>query len=172
MTRPMLILLTALIMSASPCLADWEEASGAYERGDYATAFREYRKLAETGDPSAEASLAYFYEKGLGTKQDYREAARLYHSAVSKDLLIANLYLGHLYAKGLGVQKDEAKAVGFFEVVARHGVVEAQEQLGTLLMRGPSSIRNPERAKYWLRQAADKNSAIAHELLRQLEQRK
>ena len=42
------------------------EGFNAYEGGDYATALREWKPLAEQGDASAQYSLGVMYKKGQG----------------------------------------------------------------------------------------------------------
>ena len=50
----------------------------AYGRGDYATAVRLLRSLADQGNASAQHNLGVLYESGRGGRpKDRREAARL-----------------------------------------------------------------------------------------------
>src|SRR5262245_26582690 len=61
---------TALILSivylSTPAWADFQTGMEAYNSGDYATALREWRPLAELGDSTAQAALGLLYEKGRG----------------------------------------------------------------------------------------------------------
>jgi len=50
-----------------PALADLYAAQNAYNKGDFATAFREYKALAELGQPLAQANIAMLYAAGRGT---------------------------------------------------------------------------------------------------------
>ncbi len=45
-------------------------ALAAYQRGDYATALREWRPLAEQGNAKAQYNLGFMYRYGLGVPQD------------------------------------------------------------------------------------------------------
>src|SRR5262245_24315669 len=45
-------------------------AESAYNRGDYATAMRLLRPVAEKGDAKAQKNLGNMYAKGLGVPQD------------------------------------------------------------------------------------------------------
>ncbi len=60
----------ALIL-ATPVLAGFQEGVDAYERGDYDTALKEFRPLAEQGHASAQFNLGIMYYKGQGVLQDY-----------------------------------------------------------------------------------------------------
>jgi TPR repeat protein len=47
------------------------EALAAYAKGDYATALRLWRPLADRGDPGAQSMLGDMYDEGWGAPQDY-----------------------------------------------------------------------------------------------------
>jgi TPR repeat protein len=52
----------------------FEDAAAAYERGDYKTASRLWRTLAEQGLAMAQLNLGIMYAKGNGVPQDYVQA--------------------------------------------------------------------------------------------------
>lgn len=54
------------------------------ERGDYATAFQEFRYLAEQGLAIAQSNLGAMYYKGLGVLQDYVQAHMRFNLAASQ----------------------------------------------------------------------------------------
>ncbi len=56
----------------------------AYQRGDYATALREFRRLAEQGDAEAQFNLGSMYYHGYGVPQDYVQAHMWYKLAASR----------------------------------------------------------------------------------------
>ncbi len=56
-----------------PAGADFQAGFAAHNRGDYATALREFRPLAEQGDVDAQFNLGLMYSKGQGVPQDYAE---------------------------------------------------------------------------------------------------
>ncbi len=60
----------------APAWAGVSEGKAAAKRGDYATALRELRPLAEQGNAKAQSGLAVMYFLGLGVPQDYGEAAK------------------------------------------------------------------------------------------------
>jgi hypothetical protein len=65
--------LATLILYASlalPAQAGLEEGFAAYKRGDYMTALKEWRPLANAGNPIAQASLGGMYANGQGVPQD------------------------------------------------------------------------------------------------------
>ncbi len=60
----------------APAWAGFDEGVAAYKRGDYATAFREWRPLAEQGKTRAQTKIGFMYYDGQGVPQDYGEAAK------------------------------------------------------------------------------------------------
>jgi TPR repeat protein len=48
-----------------------EDGGAAYERGNYATALRLFKPLAEQGDAAAQFFLGSMYAQGKGVPQDY-----------------------------------------------------------------------------------------------------
>ncbi len=63
-----------LVMLVGPARAGFDEGVAAYGRGDYATALKEFRPLAEQGDADGQFNLGLMYELGRGVTQDYAEA--------------------------------------------------------------------------------------------------
>jgi TPR repeat protein len=66
---PVLALLLSLAAPASA--GPYEDASTAYVKGDYATALRLWRPLAEQGVEGAQYGLGLMYDKGRGVSQDF-----------------------------------------------------------------------------------------------------
>ena len=65
-----LILVFAILLFPSSTLADAQDAVAAVKRGDYQTAFKEYKYLADSGDTKAMVSIGLMYHLGQGFKQD------------------------------------------------------------------------------------------------------
>ena len=60
-----LVLTFALLIGlAAPAWAGLVEGVAAYNRGDYATALREFRPLANHGDSLAQSYLGFMYDYG------------------------------------------------------------------------------------------------------------
>ena len=69
-----------LLLATSACTSIQDEGFSAYGRGDYATALKFYRPLAEKGGPydHSQYMLGWMYANGHGVPQDYAEAAKWY----------------------------------------------------------------------------------------------
>ncbi len=80
-----LIIAVLAVMLALPVAAqDFDKGLEAAQRGDYATALREWRPLAEQGVAEARYNLGVMYEKGHGVLQDDAEAVRWYRKAAEQ----------------------------------------------------------------------------------------
>ena len=71
-----------LCASAPSCWAGFDEGLRVYERGDYATALREWGPLAEQGDAKASWNLGVIYSNGQGVPQDYAQAVIWYRRQI------------------------------------------------------------------------------------------
>ena len=54
--------------------ADFHKGKDAYDKGDYATALREWRPFAEQGDARAQTLLGTMFHRGEDVPQDYNTA--------------------------------------------------------------------------------------------------
>ncbi len=85
MRRFILALSCFVTMIAAPIFAqDFNKGLEAYRSGDFATALKEWKPLAEQGDADAQHSLGVMYESGWGVPQDDKEAVRLYTLAAEQ----------------------------------------------------------------------------------------
>lgn len=114
MMRMILVLLAMLWAMAA--FADFKAGMVAYERGDYATALREWWPLAEQNNASAQSNLGLIYSQGRGVTQDYVEAAKWYRKAAEQGHVIAQSNLALMYAYGKGVPQDYVMAHLWFNL--------------------------------------------------------
>ncbi|MEN6604756.1 MAG: tetratricopeptide repeat protein, partial [Bryobacteraceae bacterium] len=97
----------ALPSSAQPAAM---RAQDAYNRGDYATAVREWKWLATRDHELAQYNLGVMYAQGVGVAQDDAEAARWFREAAQRGHARAQYNLGSMYFNGNGVAKDYVQA--------------------------------------------------------------
>ncbi len=62
------------VLLGTPAVADFAKGLAAAERGDYTTALKEWRPLAEQGESDARSNLGEMYQHGYGVIQDFRLA--------------------------------------------------------------------------------------------------
>jgi len=63
---------------------DFEVGVEAWGRGDYDTALREFRPLAEQGHAQAQVNLGIMYSQGRGVPKDFVQAYRWYTLAADQ----------------------------------------------------------------------------------------
>ncbi len=68
------LLALVVVLVAAPACTDFDPGMEAYERGDYATALKEWRPLAEQGDADAQFNLGVMYRIGQGVPEDFVRA--------------------------------------------------------------------------------------------------
>jgi len=112
------ILIISLFMAVQACTGPIEDANKALQRGDYKTAYRLFKPLAEQGLPLAQYNLGVMYYNGQGVPKDYAEAAKWYRKAADQGLPEAQTNLGIMYIAGLGVPKDYVLAHMWFTLAA------------------------------------------------------
>ncbi len=139
-----------------PAEADFNAGVAAYKKGDYATALREFRPLAERGDAKAQYALGVMYRNGKGVPQDDAEAARWYRKAAEQGNAKAQHNLGVIYSNGQGVPRNYAEAVGWWRKAAEQGVAEAQYNLGLMYVNGEGVPRDYAQAHMWYSLAASR----------------
>jgi len=156
--------------------SDLEAGVAAYERSDFATAFRLLRPLAEQGEPlaqsrlgtmyirgegvtrnaeqgdaEAQVTLGLMYEMGIGLRQNAGKAVRWYHLAAAQGHAAAQLALGSAHHQGKGVVKDSAAAAIWYRRAAEQGDPAAQWMLGQMYATGDGIPRDDVKAYAWMR---------------------
>ncbi len=120
----------------APAWAGLDEGVAAAERGDYATALRELRPLAEQGNAWAQLMVGTMYIEGRGVTRDDAEGVRWYRKAAEQGHAATQYYLGVMYYRGQGVPQDYAKAAGWWRKAAEQGDPIAQYDLGVAYHNG------------------------------------
>jgi TPR repeat protein len=120
------LLILSFIVSSGIAFADqFEDSIAAYDRGDYATAVRLLRPLAEQGNAQAQNGLGAMYYNGKGVTQDFKEAVKWYRLAAVQGYASAQLNLGAMYYEGQGVAEDFIRAYMWLNIAAAKGNANA-----------------------------------------------
>ena len=160
--RLLKLLLIVFVCAAGPVVAGpLDDGRAAWQKGDYATAMRLWRPIADQGDANAQYNLGFMYEKGQGVPQDYATAVSWFRKAAEQGLAKAQFNLGVMYAKGQGVPQDYAAAMSWYRKAADQGYADAQTHLGLMYDNGQGVPQNYAAAVSWYRKAADKGYADA-----------
>ena len=122
-----MLLAVVVVLTAAPACTGFKAGEKtkagkeAIDRGDYATALKEWRPLAEQGEARAQTNLGVMYRLGEGVPQDDTEAVRWYRRAAEQGHTKAQFKLGAMYFMGRGVPQDDVQAHMWLNLAAAPG---------------------------------------------------
>ena len=143
------VLLFSLLLGVPSYSADFNKGLTAAQSGDFATALKEWKPLAEEGNAAAQNNLGLMYHNGWGVPQDYKEAVYWYRLAVEQGYTIAQYNLGLMYEKGKGVPQDDKEAARLYRLAAEQGDADAQGNLGVMYVFGKGVTKDFVYAHMW-----------------------
>ena len=143
------VLLFSLLLGVPSYSADFNKGLTAAQSGDFATALKEWKPLAEEGNAVAQNNLGLMYQNGWGVPQDYKEAVYWYRLAAEQEHAKAQFNLGVMYNNGNGVPQDYEEAVRWYQLAAEQGHSKAQGNLGVMYAFGNGVIKDYVYAHMW-----------------------
>ena len=154
--RGITVLVLALVLAAHVLAADFQAGTEAFNRGDYASALKEWRPLAEQRDANAQYLLGTMYADGDGVTQDYAEAVKWYRRAAEQGHPIGQHALGYMYLNGQGVPQNYVQGHMWLNLAAaqlgpglfRNSAVSGRDEVAKLMT--PAEVAEAQRlAKEW-----------------------
>lgn len=155
------LILSTTLFAARPAFAGFDEGLAAYGKNDYASALKEWRPLAESGDAKAQYYLGVMRKNAQGVAQDYALALAWYRKSAGQKYAPAQNGLGSMYDGGLGVARDDKTAARYYRYAAEQGMPEAQFNLAEKYLLGSGVAADPKLAADWFRKAAAQGIAQA-----------
>ena len=131
-------------------MTDFNSGAKAFNRGDYATAIREWQPLAEQGHLQAQANLGAMYINGTGVPQDCNQAVKWYSLSAEQGDPMALFALALMYDKGKCVSQDLNRAAALYKLAAERGNANAQGNLGSMYAQGDGVPQDYVAAYIWL----------------------
>jgi len=119
--KKLLLTITFAIFSTNVTAQDFNKGLEAYKAGDYATALKEWKPLAEQGNAYAQANLGLMYNNGKGVLKDSIEAVKWYRLSAEQGNVGAQSNLGIMYNFGDGVLKDNSMAHMWYNIASANG---------------------------------------------------
>lgn len=146
-----LAIVAGLVWSLMPLAnAQIEPARAAFEKEDYAAAYKLYQPLADKGVAEAQYRLGVMHKFGWGTGRDHAVAAKWFQEAAEQSHAEAQFELGIYYKDGRGVERDLKRSAEWFEKSSAQGIGIAQLNLGRYYLAGQGVAKDPVAAYYWL----------------------
>ncbi len=130
-------LVLSISLAAPAAAGPLEDGLSAYQKGDYATALRLWRPLADQGDAKVQYNLGVLYRDGQGVvKQDHAEAVKWFRKAADQGDAMGQHNLGVMYANGQGVPQDSVQAHMWFNLaIARYSASQTESRNKSLANR-------------------------------------
>ncbi len=163
--RHLLCILSLCLLVVPSAWGDYQEGRKAYNRGDYATALKELRPLAEQGHAEAQYLFGYMYYKGRGVGQDGEEAVKWFRKAGEQRDVKAQYLLGYMYYKGQGIGQDDEEAEKWLLKAAKQDHAKAQFYLGEMYYKVKTVGQDGGEAVEWVRKAAAQDYDQAQHIL-------
>lgn len=130
-------------------------AYGAFQRGNYLTAFQLALPRANLGDPAAQTLIAEMYERGLGVARNRQEAAEWYRIAANSGNREAQFAYAIKLIEGKHVERDMDLATELLKVAANSGHPQAQFNYAQRLLEIHPGHSGFVKAFPYIKKAAD-----------------
>ena len=152
--KKILVSILFILFGTQGFAQSFDKGLEAYDAGDYATAMKEWKPLAEQGNASVQYNLGYMYRYGKGVLLNNAEALKWFRLAAEQGKANAQMMLGGIYKNGDGVLQDYAEAVKWFRLAAEkgtaeHGTEQAQAILGLMYQNGMGVPQDNVKAHMW-----------------------
>lgn len=133
--------------------ADYESGMEAFNKGNYATAYSEFKKEAKKGNADAQYALGILYASGKGVARDYKEAVKWYTKGAQQGHTHSQYSVGAMYASGRGVPEDYVEAHMWFNIAAALGHKKSSELRNKLTdhMTSDQIAESNKLAREWLK---------------------
>lgn len=140
-----------VLIWAMPSLgwAGYQEAIDAFEKGDSATALREFQALADKNDARGQYGLGIMHDLGEGVPQSSEQAMKWYQLAAEQGYADAQNNLGVMYEDGEGVSRNYDEAMKWYLKAAESGNKDAPNNIGIMYMSGVGAIKDSVKAYMW-----------------------
>lgn len=160
--KPRIAVLVAIAFLLSACVtnivadkaARFNQATLAYDSGDYARAYEIWSELADEDDLAAMRNTAQLLRQGKGVAKDVDKAFDLYKEAAEKGFVTAMANVAEMYLSGEGTEKDPKEAAVWYARAATAGLSLAQVKLADMYDQGIGVERDPARSRALLERAA------------------
>jgi len=155
-----LLLLLLSIGFISPIYADLDIGTTAYDNGDYQTALKEFKILAEQGHAKAQHNVGWMYKSDVeGIPKDDKQALYWFIKAAEQGVAESQLNVAIMYDDGEGTPQDYEQALYWYTKAAEQGVAFAQHTVAYMYANAQGTAQDYEKAIYWYTEVANQGDA-------------
>ena len=139
--------------------ADVAKGQAAIIRGDFPTAFKEFKAEAEKGNVLAQAAVGVMLHIGQGTKRDLKQAFAWYHKAAEQGYAAGQANVGMMYYKGAGTEQNDVEAYAWLDLASanrggreHNAKAHVAKYLSAAQLKQAESLAKTLRSKYMPKQ--------------------
>jgi uncharacterized protein len=121
--RHILVLMIAAVTFLSVAVSAFavNKALSSLVNHDYATAYKEFKIVADKGDAPAQYNLGVMCKNGAGMPVDYAAAFKWFHLAADQGHVRAQSNVARMYYEGQGVKQDYVLAYMWANLAGNQG---------------------------------------------------
>ena len=118
-----LVLVAAFLLSGgvAPAHAGFDDTLKIYKKGDYQTAFEQFKELADDGNHGAQYYLGEMYRQGNGVQINLQEALKWYSLSSETNNAAPQYRLGNIYESGQAGSEDLKAAYMWYALASING---------------------------------------------------
>ena len=144
-----LAVIVALGLGAGAALAGYKEGREAYDKQDFATAWKELEPLAKQGNPDAMYLVASMHHMGMGVPPSYKDAAEWYRKSADAGKIDAIFTMGIVYEGGIGVPRNGPESFAWYKKSADRGFYAGQVKLANMYAKGQGVKKDIAQSYFW-----------------------
>ncbi|MCC7045838.1 MAG: sel1 repeat family protein [Alphaproteobacteria bacterium] len=156
----------ALCLGA-PAEAGYKEGREAYEKQDFATAWKELDPLAKQGNADAMYLVGSMYHMGMGVSPSYKDAAEWYRKSADAGKIDAVFTMGIVNEGGVGVPRNLTEAFNWYKKSADRGFYPGQVKVANMYAKGQGVKKDIPQSYLWFsiaEKTAPRNSSDRFEI--------
>lgn len=119
---------------------DYRGAMQAYNKGKFAQALPQFKRLATLGHAGAEFMLGVMYFYGRGVDREYSLASIWFFKSARQGNPAAQLAFGSMFIRGVGVSRDRVEAYKWLSLAAESDIERIAGQARTLREKAAESM--------------------------------
>ncbi len=161
-------LVITVLMAVTACATtpvNFEDATEAYDRKDYAATLKIVNPLADRGDAGALYLLGKMYMNGEGVARDAKRGRGLIMKAAEQGYVDAQYDMGVAYAYGTVVKKDYKESFKWLNKAADQNHIKAQHLAGLAYYLGIGIPQNHKQAAVQFEKAAARHFPASQAML-------
>ncbi len=151
------VVLALGLAGASGALAGYKEGKDAFDKRDYAAAWKELEPLAKQGNRDAMYLLGSMYQMGMGVPPSNQDAIAWYRKSADAGKPDAIFMMGVMHEGGAGVPRNVNEAFNWYKKSADRGFYPGILKVADMYGKGRGVKKDLAQSYFWF-SIAEKNA--------------